>query len=340
VEKLAGGPTGPLRRMVPGVKRSVLLAAAVLVAASHGGASAQARSGGSQVPCAVPLAWRLARVDAEFGISEAETMAALREAAALWEERVGRALFRYDPEDGFPIRLVYDDRQARTDERGRREGELAAERARLDVEGEALKGLGDVHAAARARYAARQDELQRRVTEHNAEVRSWNERGGAPEDVADRLDSTSDELLVERQALEVERRSLEEDLAELQREVDRLNRANADHARRAEALAREFPSGTMEAGEYREAARMQNGRVATVGREIRVYRFASGEELRLIVAHELGHALGLGHIDEPKAVMSAAHDVRTEGSVVTSVHPADLELLLATCPAFRSGSGR
>ena len=77
----------------------------------------QQRTGGSAVPCAVPLTWRIEAVDERFGLDGTAARAAVQNAAALWEQAVGRDLFTEDSAGGFPVRLVYDERQANLRER-------------------------------------------------------------------------------------------------------------------------------------------------------------------------------------------------------------------------------
>jgi hypothetical protein len=68
----------------------------------------QERTGGSEVPCDVPLRWRIARVDRDFGLGEDEAAAFVQYAADLWQGAATRRLFVRDSIDGFPIRFVYD----------------------------------------------------------------------------------------------------------------------------------------------------------------------------------------------------------------------------------------
>ena len=63
-------------------------------------------TGGSAVPCAVPLTWRIAYIDTRFELTDAQATAAVERAAASWERATGRTLFVHDRRDGMPIQFV------------------------------------------------------------------------------------------------------------------------------------------------------------------------------------------------------------------------------------------
>ena len=301
------------------------------IAESRSGAAAQEQAGGSALPCAVPLAWRIAGIDDRFGLTPAAARAVVERAAESWARALGRPLFLHDGAAGFPIRFVYDERQERTEAQRLREEEHAGIDRRLEADAADLTQRRSDYQRLRDEYDRRLGDFERAAAAHGDTVRAWNDRGGAPAAVLPALRAAQERLDRERQQLLTEGRGLAELGRSFEADAERYNDSLEGQRRRAAELERAFPLQRIESGLYREAVRSGADRVASVQREISIYRFRDLDELQLVVAHELGHALGLGHVEAAGAVMSAAHHSRG-GATRSEIRADDVDLFRERCP--------
>ena len=284
-------------------------------------------------PAPSPLPGGLARVDRRFGITAEEAHAAVEEAANLWDRALDRPLFTHSPTDGFPILFVYDARDPTARERRRLQEEFDEGSRALNQRRAELAERSDRLAEVRAEHRERRRAFSRRAAAHNGAVQSWNERGGAPTAVLLELVSTEQRLEPERTGLNDRTAELDLLQQELRSDQEGLSQDIDRHNRRGQALDRTFPPAVVESGRYLEAVRVSDGRVASVQRQIQVYQFDDLSHLTLVMAHEFGHTLGLGHDTVPGAVMYKEHD-RAGITARPNVQETDVEFLRARCPGL------
>lgn len=244
-------------------------------------------------PCAMPVAYRLGQIDERFGVTRPEVLEALRQAEALWERALGRELFVHDPAAQLTVNLVYDERQQTTQAGERLRHSMRETRTSHAAIGESYAHWRRTYDSRAQAYREAQASYQERVQAFNATVQQWNSRGGAPGEVQAQLEAERRALEARRQELETDRSALEDLAATVRALADRGNAAALAHNRDATTFN----------GLYGERRTFHKGEFD--GREIVVFEFRDLRDFTLVLAHELGHARGLGHVEDPAAVMNA-----------------------------------
>ena len=130
-------------------------------------------------------------------------------------------------------------------------------------------------------------------------------------------------------ALERAGLSLNADVEAFNRRAADLRQRADDYRARVERYNEAVPAEPVESGRY--------SYVPGEGRRIEVYRAASYDELVVVLAHELGHALGIGHVDEAGAVM---HATLHEGGLLKPGRDRPLELSAADRAALAAVCGK
>ncbi len=266
--------------------------------------------------CPAPLSYRVGEVDERFALAEAELKDILAAAALVWEGATGRNLFVYDDSSSLTVNLIFDERQqlARTEEEWR--VRLDAEQARYERQLSELKRIQSEYETARTRYDRDRQDFEVRLAAYNAEVEVFNQAGGAPPEEFARLEAMEAALRALSSSLSAAERRLGDLVADINRRGEAANALIVAYNAEVESYNTLFGQrDTITQGEFRRDT-------------ITVYKFSERLELKRVLAHEFGHALGMGHVEGEDSVM---YYLTTETSAPPVLSDADLAAFVAVC---------
>lgn len=232
-----------------------------------------------RMPCRLPMSYTVGTIDPRFGITAAQLLDAVDQAAEVWEAAVGRTLFdsaRNVPagamDGSFRLTMVFDSRHAFQQQLDTLKVALDASLAEFTHHDEGFR-------------VARAD-FERSDDAHRAAVEQWNARPGSTSDL---------------QELKRQNAALKTELQALNAQGARLNTRIAHHnqlVKRANATIDAFTTRSADQGQQ-VGAYIRNAS----GVSIAIYTYSRALPLSRILTHEMGHAFGLAHSTDSASIM-------------------------------------
>jgi len=227
-----------------------------------------------------PLTYHVAAIDPQFGISESEVKSILQDAAERWNVALKKTAIRIDAgTGGNAISFIFDYRQ-----------EYQNSVASIDSQYSYLEPTNAAIVQEQSSLESEKARLEGELASLNSDVAYWKSMGSATR--------PTNESLVARG------KAYNSDVEAYNRRTASLNQKVADYIARF--------------GEYKNALALAEEQFKLAGgsttenavgiydpndRSITVYSFSDPQDLRLILMHELGHALGCGHTNTPGSIM-------------------------------------
>jgi len=232
--------------------------------------------------CHFPVLYSVGEVDPRFNLDKEKVIEVAKEASDRWNQAVDKEIIKYDPGASLKINFIYDQRQADLDRLNDELEKIGNNDLSLENFLTKIEDLND-------QYEADLKDYTSRLQAYNKKVDYYNNSGGAPTAIYNQLQTEAAGFDREKVSLDQRR----EELIELSTLYD--------------SQAGEFNNDLEKINQYlkeNENKLVTQGLYYSGENKIDIFTFGDKEELRLLLMHELAHAIGIEHSGNDQAVMS------------------------------------
>jgi uncharacterized phage infection (PIP) family protein YhgE len=219
----------------------------------------------------------------------------IQEVAQLWSSSTDRSVVAYSPQGAIPINLIYSKKQQQLDNRDRISDRIDVKQHRLERIKVGHDSIAQSFRELKYEYEDRLNRFNRIVDDYNQTVQQINARGGA---------NARQDSMLSAQKLRID--SLKRQLNRFHTQVENKRKLVNDLAATINRLAAQANAEVQRYNQqYGRIHKFNQGRYMKdrSGERIEIYQFSNLRDLRMVITHEIGHALGIDHVSNPSSVM-------------------------------------
>lgn len=259
------------------------------------------------------LRYRIAEVDPRFKLSIEQVKVISQQATQIWKDGTGQDYFVYDPHAQLAIHLIYDERQQESEQRREHLSQLQSNQQHWLEKKQKLDQIEQEIIRSKQFLDLKQQQLNQQIQSYNQEQQNAQQNRNSIANL-EYFQQRQQALTQNVQLLQQEINQYNQRIAELNQQIDELNALDQQLNASVTQYKQRFKPHLFHKGLFN-------------GKQVLIYEFESEDDLRLTLAHELGHALGIQHSDDPQALMHPI--MRDQDTAHFRLTQSDRDLLLA-----------